>query len=596
MKARSIISLNVLLFTGAAFAQNQILQWNPNISPNKYSIDQTFKRVTIHAGDPQDFCFEAIELSGGPPYAPGDINEIVVENTLNAPVYLQIRGNSSAGRYYGVRDLGKVAIWKAQPGAIRYLYASRNVATLGSVDADEFAGPIDIDGNLVNLLHAGNSSLINSSINIAGNAKYITLSQANGANLTIGGNLLLGGSISGAGWGDIIVNGAGYHEGNINISGDMSNDIVLNGPMHGTISITGALSGDIYVAGWMNWSSAITIGQGCSGRIRLDGSLNGPLSIGANSSHHMTGELDFGLNVEEDVSIKGDARGPIRIAGELWEEISIEGALLAPLTTGTVTAAGGALSIGHIRDVIHVTGDFGGRINCPGELDGEIRIAGSLQDNTLWPTYPEIEVGSMTSTAAIAIDYDGYDADDFWESGALVRINGGAYQGTYTGNTPPVPPYIWEISCVKGDLNNYSEPSYPQPDNEDIDPFALALTSPSGYAAAWPGLAGSMLYHADLNCDGLFDNEDLDPFTLKLTNPAAYYGTYTCEACPQGLLVLGGLGGGERTPEQTAALLLTYVAPQRLAAVQSAAEALAELYGGGPLGDFWAAVAALLRS
>jgi hypothetical protein len=36
----------------------------------------------------------------------------------------------------------------------------------------------------------------------------------------------------------------------------------------------------------------------------------------------------------------------------------------------------------------------------------------------------------------------------------------------------------------------------------DIGPFIAALSDPNGYAAAFPGLAGSMVFHAGCNCDG----------------------------------------------------------------------------------------------
>jgi hypothetical protein len=49
----------------------------------------------------------------------------------------------------------------------------------------------------------------------------------------------------------------------------------------------------------------------------------------------------------------------------------------------------------------------------------------------------------------------------------------------------------------------------------DIDPFVLALTNPSGYAAAWPD-CDHML--ADINGDGFVNAFDIDPFVLLLTS------------------------------------------------------------------------------
>lgn len=51
-------------------------------------------------------------------------------------------------------------------------------------------------------------------------------------------------------------------------------------------------------------------------------------------------------------------------------------------------------------------------------------------------------------------------------------------------------------------------------DNEDIDPFVLALTNRPAYRAAWPHCT---IQNADITGDGLIDNEDIDPFVALLT-------------------------------------------------------------------------------
>lgn len=53
-------------------------------------------------------------------------------------------------------------------------------------------------------------------------------------------------------------------------------------------------------------------------------------------------------------------------------------------------------------------------------------------------------------------------------------------------------------------------------DNEDIDPFTLAILDPSAYQAAWPNCDIS---NGDMNGDGRVDNEDIDPFVAALTGP-----------------------------------------------------------------------------
>lgn len=51
-------------------------------------------------------------------------------------------------------------------------------------------------------------------------------------------------------------------------------------------------------------------------------------------------------------------------------------------------------------------------------------------------------------------------------------------------------------------------------DNEDIDPFVLAITDPAAYQAAWPNCD---ILNGDINGDGFVDNEDIDPFVDLLT-------------------------------------------------------------------------------
>lgn len=72
------------------------------------------------------------------------------------------------------------------------------------------------------------------------------------------------------------------------------------------------------------------------------------------------------------------------------------------------------------------------------------------------------------------------------------------------------PAMIDALAVVHGDLNCDGFV-----DNEDVDPFVLALLSPSRYAAAWPECDR---LRADCNHDGFVDNEDVDPFVALLTH------------------------------------------------------------------------------
>ncbi|MBL8879480.1 MAG: hypothetical protein JNG88_10205 [Phycisphaerales bacterium] len=59
-----------------------------------------------------------------------------------------------------------------------------------------------------------------------------------------------------------------------------------------------------------------------------------------------------------------------------------------------------------------------------------------------------------------------------------------------------------DLNC-DGSVNNF-----------DIDPFVLALTDPTAYAAQFPGCDP---LNGDINNDGLLNNFDIDPFVALLT-------------------------------------------------------------------------------
>jgi hypothetical protein len=67
----------------------------------------------------------------------------------------------------------------------------------------------------------------------------------------------------------------------------------------------------------------------------------------------------------------------------------------------------------------------------------------------------------------------------------------------------------WGCPYTRGDLNCDGKV-----DAFDIDPFVLALTDPSGYAAKWPDCDYLL---ADINDDGKVDAFDIDPFVELLT-------------------------------------------------------------------------------
>jgi hypothetical protein len=99
---------------------------------------------------------------------------------------------------------------------------------------------------------------------------------------------------------------------------------------------------------------------------------------------------------------------------------------------------------------------------------------------------------------------------------------------------PPVPPQYWTVTAatvntVAASFSFTIGSSYTRGDvncdgavnSFDIDPFVIALTNPSGYAAQYPTCN---ILSADANCDGAVNSFDIDPFVRCLTGG--------CEPCP----------------------------------------------------------------
>ncbi|MGD8452915.1 MAG: hypothetical protein PVJ57_13930, partial [Phycisphaerae bacterium] len=114
---------------------------------------------------------------------------------------------------------------------------------------------------------------------------------------------------------------------------------------------------------------------------------------------------------------------------------------------------------------------------------------------------------------------------------------------------------------------------------------------------AYPGLRGSALYHADMNCDGYVNNFDIAPFIQKVSDPAAWYAAHPNwehpDCAPPGDSEERA-GGGATTPAAVAAMFEGSLSAGELSFVIEAATELAEYYGDSEEGAFWAAVAAAL--
>jgi hypothetical protein len=222
-------------------------------------------------------------------------------------------------------------------------------------------------------------------------------------------------------------------------------------------------------------------------------------------------------------------------------------------------------------------------------LAGEIHVHGYLNHDS--GADADIYIEEKATTGAVTVHWLGTDwpPPGGWGQGAVVQVGNDEYEG----NTPAE--HIWEVTCIKGDLDNNGVLNA-----FDIDPFILALLSAEDYAEAYPGLSGSMISHADCDCNRVLNAFDVDAFVLRLTDPDEYYATYPyCEKCPpQNNFDQSSANGAQddsSSPAAVAALLRDNVAPERLPVVIEIAAELASAYADTPRGEFWAAVLAELE-
>ncbi len=239
----------------------------------------------------------------------------------------------------------------------------------------------------------------------------------------------------------------------------------------------------------------------------------------------------------------GDLAGSVVIHGSPRPDSSIMlgGNVSGKLSIGSLPGP----TVGNPGTRFTVLGDVTGEIRIDNELGSVIEIFGGygLNDSTL------ISVGTIAETGAIAVDWNGYDAGDEWVTGAEIVIEdapGGAV--TLTGNNPDW--QVYEVTECVADMNNDGIVNF-----NDVDGFTAAMVSIENYAAAYPGLGGSALYHGDMDRSGVINFNDLDLFVDCIV----------AGGCPTSAGECGGERDGGRSPAQMAAALAGGVAPERQA-------------------------------
>lgn len=227
--------------------------------------------------------------------------------------------------------------------------------------------------------------------------------------------------------------------------------------------------------------------------------------------------------VAPSVTFQGDGVLGNGSAGEMTLEDGVS-------TGGVGLTNGGILNIGSAAGAVSVdrfTNAAGGawRVSLGGHAQGDeydhlivsggaAQLAGQLEVEL-------IDLGGGVFAPTVGDEFTILTAlsgvNGTFQNSPVSHALGNTYQWSvqYGGNNVTL--RLEAVTNNRGDLNCDG-----LVDNEDIDPFVLAITNPAAYAAAWPNCN---IMNADINCDGLVDNEDIDPFVLCIT-------TGVCPSCP----------------------------------------------------------------
>jgi hypothetical protein len=286
--------------------------------------------------------------------------------------------------------------------------------------------------------------------------------------------------------------------------GTLNGSLGFLGNMYGSVDVTNDLAGSIWICPTVRYGP--------------DGNLFGAIVVGGN----VTGSINVQGNTEQTGSIyvggTVNDSGLVDIGRDLLGSVTVGSQQQTHNLTGTIHIAGNVSGPG-----IEIWGNLGSSSH-----PGQIKIDGSFGNGSAlsW-IYAH---GNMANAGSfVTVDYDGFHPSHRWAINGRVRIG----NAVYSHNTPSM--HLYETTLCKGDMNNSGMTLF-----NDMAPFKLALTDPAGYAAAYPGLAGAMLYHGDLDCDGDIDLDDsnlLSSFIGHCTSTCGGGARLAAQTLAQGILV-----------------------------------------------------------
>lgn len=518
---------------------------------------------------------------------------------------------------------------------------------------------IHINGIMVGQIYIG-GSLINTagvgSIDVAGDlATSITVIGDASGSINVDGQVYQTGAISvGGALHNYMTTGydvsGKLSMGSLAADGHVTLGFLTPADLDGEIEVLADLAGQVSVYGEVSVAGRIAVYGDCPGQVNVngyhlappyhEGDLAGQLTVAGavaqtdltniNVSHDVSGSVTVGNDLAGALWIGNDLAGEVEILGDV--DRTADGPALH--VGGDVTTTGAVRVAGDWRASAAIYGDLDGAITVgfePGIIDGgtlsrpagypdvpAIQVTGYLCDEnhdlggghiiingSLGPQAgdtPLIDVGqgycsSAEKTEFISIDYQGWQQGHIWDTTACVQVG--------SDLNPPNPPYcgaapntletrVWHITCPKGDLNGDGLVT----GSGDVGPIILALANQAQYALKFPGLGGSALWHADMNCNGSLDKGDLDAFYLRLFMPTEYFRKYGNPCIAPSRPAGGGEGDDAEltyTAADVAADMQQNLNPANLPAAMAVIADMIANFGDTPEGDFWSAVLALLQ-
>jgi hypothetical protein len=520
----------------------------------------------------------------------------------------------------------------------------------------DITGRIVVDGDLRAWLHAA-----------YGLVHYADLPPEDGGQIVISGTVVAGrgiqiigaiddgridvGSLAGTISAQDVNGGqieVGSLAGSVGVTGDIANG--------GAVAVSTDLSGTLAVDHAVQQDCSVHVGQDINAGHVAIGMLAGSVDVVRDLTQGgqviVAGEFDMGGVVDEGASIAigrdindgqvqvGWLAGGIEVSGGVVEggEVAVEHDVTGTLTVGGNVSAG-SINVASLAGTIDLGGGIveSGAVAVDGDLSGALVVAGDLGSQTGADSISAGDLidgghiiinGSLRESGSITVDgaadnvwddefitigYDGYDQDEWYEP-ATVTVTYGPQAGVYTWNTPEH--NIFLVRCLVGDLDNDEDVDY-----EDLDIYAENIwgePDPQGkYCGNYPGLCGSLHYHADADCSGSIGGNaaEWSAMNMKVDTPNKWYSSYHCElACiapgEDGLL-LGGMGFGSSeaegedglevlevglTPAEKAALLLAQFGSDRLSLLIAICDDAAATLTDPDEAQFWADVAAELAA